>query len=121
MCCSGISRYIKNGIPFLKVRDTRRALSRLSKNFFNPPLKEMNIIGITGTNGKTTTSYLIESILMASKRNVGVIGTIEYRFSGEKVKAEMTTPESLELMRILREMADEGIRDVVMEVSSHSL
>ncbi len=113
--------FIKDGISFIKVRDTREALSRLSKNFFNPPLEDMNIIGITGTNGKTTTSYLIESILRSSGRNVGVIGTIAYRFSGRHIKADMTTPESLELMKLLRDMADEGIRDVVMEVSSHSL
>ena len=113
--------FIKDGISFIRVKDTRKALSKLSKNYFSPPLNDMNIIGITGTNGKTTTSYLIESILRSSGRNVGVIGTISYRFSGKTIKADMTTPESLELMKLLRDMADEGIKDVVMEVSSHSL
>jgi len=81
----------------------------------------MNLVGITGTNGKTTTSYLLESILQADGRNVGVMGTVNYRFAGKAWPAPVTTPGSLELMRILRAMADEGVTDVVMEVSSHAL
>ena len=81
----------------------------------------MNLIGITGTNGKTTTSYLFESILVAAGRKPGVLGTINYRFPGHVSEAPVTTPECLDLMRILREMADSAVSDVVMEVSSHSL
>jgi UDP-N-acetylmuramoyl-L-alanyl-D-glutamate--2,6-diaminopimelate ligase len=81
----------------------------------------MNLTGITGTNGKTTTSYLLESILKAAGKRPGVIGTINYRLPGKTLDARVTTPESLDLMRILREMADSRVTDVVMEVSSHAL
>jgi len=105
----------------IQVPDSREALSRLAVRFFDSPFKQMNLIGITGTNGKTTTAYLLESILAAAGRKPGVIGTINYRFSGHVREAPVTTPESLDLMQILREMADSAVSDVVMEVSSHSL
>lgn len=108
-------------IPIVKVKNTRRALSRIAFNFFRPPLGKMNIIGITGTNGKTTVSYLIESILKTAGRKVGVIGTISYRFCGNNFDAPVTTPESLELMWILKQMSQDGVTDVIVEVSSHSL
>ena len=108
-------------VPIIKVKNSRKALSRLAINFFNPCLERMNIIGITGTNGKTTTSYLVESILKSAHKEVGVIGTVSYRFCGKEFRANVTTPESLELMQMLREMSDNGIDYVVMEVSSHSL
>ncbi len=81
----------------------------------------MNLIGITGTNGKTTVTYLLESIFRNAGRKVGVIGTVSYRFPGEEYKAPVTTPESLDLMRIMRKMADAGVGDVLLEVSSHAL
>ena len=105
----------------VQVKDTRRALSKIALNFFNPPLDKMNIIGITGTNGKTTTTYLIESILSASGKKTAVIGTINYRFCGKVFSAPVTTPESADLMQMLRKMGDCGVTDVIMEVSSHSL
>jgi UDP-N-acetylmuramoyl-L-alanyl-D-glutamate--2,6-diaminopimelate ligase len=105
----------------VRVRDAREALSALSVKFYNEPYKGINLTGITGTNGKTTTSYLLESILLAAGKRPGVIGTINYRFPGQTLHAPVTTPESLDLMRILRNMADEGVTDVVMEVSSHAL
>ena len=108
-------------VAMIQVQDSREALSRLAVRFFDSPFKQMNLIGITGTNGKTTTAYLLESILVAAGRNPGVIGTINYRFSGHVKEAQVTTPESLDLMRILREMADSAVSDVIMEVSSHSL
>lgn len=111
----------KNRVAMIQVPDSREALSRLAVRFFDSPFKQMNLIGITGTNGKTTTSYLLESILVAAGRKPGVIGTINYRFSGHIREAPVTTPESLDLMQILREMADSAVSDVVMEVSSHSL
>ncbi|MCJ7686587.1 MAG: UDP-N-acetylmuramoyl-L-alanyl-D-glutamate--2,6-diaminopimelate ligase [Desulfobacteraceae bacterium] len=111
----------KNGVAMIQVPDSREALSRLAVRFFDSPFKQMNLIGITGTNGKTTTSYLLESILVAAGRKPGVIGTINYRFPGHVREAPVTTPESLDLMQILREMADSAVSDVVMEVSSHSL
>jgi UDP-N-acetylmuramoyl-L-alanyl-D-glutamate--2,6-diaminopimelate ligase len=105
----------------IRVRDPREALSALSLTFYNEPYKGINLTGITGTNGKTTTSYLLESILSAAGKRPGVIGTINYRLPGQTLDAPVTTPESLDLMRILRSMADEGVTDVVMEVSSHAL
>ncbi|MBW2066471.1 MAG: UDP-N-acetylmuramoyl-L-alanyl-D-glutamate--2,6-diaminopimelate ligase [Deltaproteobacteria bacterium] len=112
---------IGNGITKIKVTDSRSALSRLARRYYDAPFEGMNIIGITGTNGKTTTSYVLESILLAAGARPGVIGTINYRYSGKTHKAPVTTPESLELMAILKEMRDEGVSDVIMEVSSHAL
>ncbi len=111
----------RKDICLIKVKDTRKALSRMALNFFNPALSKMSIIGITGTNGKTTTSYLIESILSRAGKKTGVIGTINYRFCGKIFDAPVTTPGSLELMQILKQMGEGGVTDVIMEVSSHSL
>ncbi len=111
-----------NQMPvLLQVPDSRRALSRLAVAFYHHPFHNMNLIGITGTNGKTTTSYLLESILLAADRKPGVIGTVNHRISSSVLKSSVTTPESLDLMKILREMADHSATDVVMEVSSHAL
>lgn len=103
------------------VDNTREALGLISSYFYRRPCEEITLIGVTGTNGKTTTTYLLESILKASGRSVGVIGTINYRYKDRVFKASHTTPESSELQKILREMADEGITYCVMEVSSHSI
>jgi UDP-N-acetylmuramoyl-L-alanyl-D-glutamate--2,6-diaminopimelate ligase len=89
--------------------------------FYEHPFRTMNLIGITGTNGKTTTSYLLESILTAAGRSPGVIGTINRRISHLCLKSSVTTPESLDLMKILRDMAEHSATDVIMEVSSHAL
>lgn len=110
-----------NGVAMIRVSDARRTLSRLAVRFFDAPFKTMRLIGITGTNGKTTTAYLLESILLAAGKVPGVIGTINYRFPGHVLEAPVTTPESLDLMQTLRRMADSAVTDVVMEVSSHSL
>jgi UDP-N-acetylmuramoyl-L-alanyl-D-glutamate--2,6-diaminopimelate ligase len=107
--------------PTVWVSDTREALSKLAVRFYDRPFKDMNLVGITGTNGKTTTCYLLESILSASGSKPGVIGTINYRSPGCTWEATTTTPESLELMHTLRRMADAGVTDVLMEVSSHAL
>ena len=113
--------WIGNKISIVHVPDSRETLSKLAVNYYRPPFEEMNFIGITGTNGKTTTCYLLESILLAAGAKPGVIGTINYRLPGRTWKAPVTTPESLDLMRILRKMADAGVSDVIMEVSSHAL
>lgn len=108
-------------IPMVRVTDSREALSRLAVRFYDRPFEDMNLIGITGTNGKTTTSYLLESILLTAGAKPGVIGSINYRFPGHTSKGGITTPESLDLMRTLRKMADGGVTDVLIEVSSHAL
>ena len=105
----------------LQTSDSRRALSQLAVKYYQFPFSKMNLTGITGTNGKTTTSYLLESILIAAGRHPGVIGTVNHRISSRVLKSSMTTPESLDLMKIFRDMADHFATDVVMEVSSHAL
>jgi len=112
---------VTNPVAMIQVPDSRRALSQLAVRFFDAPFNHMSLVGITGTNGKTTTSYLLESMLAAAGKRPGVIGTINYRFSGRVLEAPVTTPESLDLMQTLRSMKDSGVTHVVMEVSSHSL
>lgn len=109
------------GVISIRVPDSRRVLGVLGKNFHNDPSSRLCLIGITGTNGKTTVTYLLESILDAAGFRVGVLGTVNYRFSGKMLPAPNTTPESYELQRILREMIDQEITHAVMEVSSHAI
>lgn len=103
------------------VPDAREALARLSSAFYGFPSSSMNVIGITGTNGKTTTSYLIEAILKEDGKKVGVMGTVNYRYQGRVMPAPTTTPESLDLQKNLRAMQEAGVTHAVLEVSSHSL
>lgn len=111
----------RGDLTSVRVGNSREALSKIAARFYEYPFRGMNLIGITGTNGKTTTSYLLESMLTAAGKRPGVIGTINYRFQGKTHSAPVTTPESLDLMRFLREMADARVTDVVLEVSSHAL
>ncbi len=103
------------------VSNSRRALAKISSNFYGDPSSRVKLIGITGTNGKTTTTYLLESIFKKAGCKVGVIGTINYRYGQRITPAPNTTPESLDLQRILSEMVQEGTSHVIMEVSSHAL
>src|ERR1039457_2529496 len=103
------------------VPNGRRALARVSANFYKKPAERIAITGITGTNGKSTTAFLVESILAAAGRKSALIGTIEYRVAGKVLPAPHTTPEALELNRIFHEALAQGATDVVMEVSSHAL
>ncbi|MCF8060882.1 MAG: UDP-N-acetylmuramoyl-L-alanyl-D-glutamate--2,6-diaminopimelate ligase [Deltaproteobacteria bacterium] len=105
----------------IRVPDTREAMTHIGARFFDEPYRAMEIVGITGTNGKTSTTYLLESILRAAGTRPGVIGTINYRYGKTSRPAPVTTPESLDLMAVLREMADHGVTHAVMEVSSHAL
>ncbi|MGE4606372.1 MAG: UDP-N-acetylmuramoyl-L-alanyl-D-glutamate--2,6-diaminopimelate ligase [Myxococcota bacterium] len=107
--------------PMIAVRDSRRSLAPISTRFFGNPSSELELIGITGTNGKTSSSYLVESILQHSGVRTGMIGTVDVRFAGERERAVNTTPESYELQRTLRAMRTHDIEAVVMEVSSHGL
>jgi murE/murF fusion protein len=113
-------------IPIVEVADTKTAFGHIAAAFYDHPDLQLTVIGITGTNGKTTTSFLIESVLKACGRRPGVIGTINYRYHDRnstciEMEAPFTTPESHTLFGLLREMADQGVTDVVMEVSSHAL
>ncbi|MDH4016805.1 MAG: UDP-N-acetylmuramoyl-L-alanyl-D-glutamate--2,6-diaminopimelate ligase [Actinomycetota bacterium] len=107
--------------PAVVVPDTRRALAPIARLFFGDPASELTLVGITGTNGKTSTTYLVESILAAADQRVGLIGTVDIRYAGETIPSVNTTPESLDLQRTLRNMRTAQIEAVVMEVSSHGL
>lgn len=106
---------------FVRVPDTRIAMADLAARFYGDPSADMTLIGITGTNGKTTVAYLIESILLQAGYKTGVIGTINCRYADKIFTNPMTTPESLDLQRILAQMRSEGVTHVVMEASSHAM
>jgi len=106
---------------WIRVFDPREALALCAANFYDHPAYKMKLVGITGTKGKTTIAYILESILQHAGYSVGVIGTISHRGPGFEVKAIRTTPESVDLQRMLKEMVDRGVTHGIMEVSSHSL
>ncbi len=106
---------------WIEVGDTREAMALAAKNFYGDPSTEMPVVGITGTNGKTTTAFLTHHLMQASMHRAGLIGTIEYRVGEESYVASHTTPESVDMQRLLREMRDSDCRAAVMEVSSHGL
>ncbi len=103
------------------VPDSRAALSRIASVYFGRPSRRMQVTGVTGTNGKTTTCYLLRSIYTTAGLKAGMITTVEYVIGRRKKKASLTTPESLDLQKILRSMVDSGVQAVAMEVSSHGL
>ena len=108
-------------VTVIKVNDTRRCLSRISINYFFNPSSEMTTIGITGTKGKTTTSWMIKNILEEDGKSVGVIGTMGIFYGDKHYETVNTTPESYEIQKYLREMVDNGVKYLVMEVSSQAL
>ena len=112
---------INNRTMSLRVSDTRKALADIAAHFYGNPSERLTVIGITGTNGKTTAAYLVESILQQAGLVVGVIGTINYRYAGKTFDSPVTTPESLDLQRILSDMLRSGVSHVVMEASSHAI
>jgi len=106
---------------WIRVAHGREALALAARNFYGKPDERLRIAGITGTNGKTTTGYLVDSILRAAGRTTALIGTIEYRLADRVLPAVNTTPESLDLIRLFAELEQAGGTDVTMEVSSHAL
>lgn len=112
---------LPEGIPQIVVPSARIALALLARTFYGDPSKRLTIIGVTGTNGKTTTTFLLRSILQASGKKTGLLGTIYYYLGDRLLPSTQTTPQSLELQAFFHEMLSKGITHVVMEVSSHSL
>ena len=106
---------------WIQVAHGRQALSLAARNFFRRPDERLSLTGITGTNGKTTTAYLLDSVLRAAGLTTAMIGTIEYHLAGRVLQAVNTTPESLDLLRLFRELESAGGTHVTMEVSSHAL
>jgi len=125
---NGASAIISNGrnigklsVPNIKVSNTRLAASRIAAEYFNHPSKKLNVIGITGTNGKTTTASLIFSILKAAKLNVAQMGTLGVIAKGFEKQKTLTTPDPITLHKIFNDLIDRNFSHVVMEVSSHAL
>ena len=116
-----VQKPVKSKSIIIEVENTRKALAAVSARFFNHPSEKLFLIGITGTNGKTTTAFLIERMFNQAGCHTGVIGTLNYRYAGKTFQNPMTTPESFDLQKILAEMLDNGVTHVVMEVSSHAL
>ncbi len=114
-----VERPLELDVPQLVVPDARRAMAPVADEFFGRPSEELQIAGVTGTNGKTTTSFLLYSILAAAGRRPGLLGTIESRVGGERRPAIRTTPEAIDVQRALREMLDAGDRSCAMEATSH--
>jgi UDP-N-acetylmuramoyl-L-alanyl-D-glutamate--2,6-diaminopimelate ligase len=106
---------------WIRVDDPRKALPAAAARVYGDPSLEMTLIGITGTNGKTSLTFLLEAILKEAGLKPGIIGTVNYRWGNRELAASHTTPEASELQALLREMADDGVTHVVMEVSSHGL
>jgi len=110
-----------NDLLFIKVKNTRKALACIANNFYGRPSDRLTLIGITGTNGKTTTTYILKSILESWGKEVGLIGTIQYMIKDRVYPALHTTPESLEFQSLLKDMFLSGCTHVISEVSSHAL
>lgn len=108
-------------VPQIIVKNSRIAMAEMAAELYGHPERDMRMVGITGTNGKTTTTYMVKAIAEHAGKKVGLIGTIKNMIGARIIETERTTPESVDLYRLLREMRDEGVEIVVMEVSSHSL
>ncbi|WP_045515515.1 UDP-N-acetylmuramoyl-L-alanyl-D-glutamate--2,6-diaminopimelate ligase [Neobacillus niacini] len=114
-------RALPLSVPVIIVNDTTRAMAVLADAFYQHPTKKLHLIGITGTNGKTTTSHLIEKIFSDVNRTTGLIGTMYTKIGGQKIETKNTTPESLVLQKGFQQMLDAGVDTAIMEVSSHAL
>ena len=113
--------FVHDSLAKILVKDSRIALAQISNIYFDQPSRKLKLIGITGTNGKTTTSYFIKNIFETNGNKVGLIGTISNYIGNKEIKTSLTTPESLELNELLFKMCNQGCDYAVMEVSSHSL
>ena len=115
-----VERQLDLPVPQVVVRDSRAAMAPAADVFFGEPTRELEVVGVTGTSGKTTTSHLLFAILAAAGRRPGLLGTVEARVGGERRGVVRTTPEAIDLQRLFREMLDAGDRSCAMEASSHA-
>ncbi|HUH16175.1 MAG TPA: UDP-N-acetylmuramoyl-L-alanyl-D-glutamate--2,6-diaminopimelate ligase [Gaiellaceae bacterium] len=115
-----VERAVEPEVPQLVVPSTRRAMATAADVFFGEPTRELEVAGVTGTNGKTTTAFLLYAILAAAGRRPGLLGTVESRVGGQPRPVVRTTPEAIDLQRTFREMLDAGDRSVALEASSHA-
>src|SRR5207253_1430040 len=115
-----LERPLGLGLPEVVVPSSRVAMAQVADEFFDRPTEDLRVEGVTGMNGKTTTTFLLYAILAAAGRRPGLIGTIEARVGGERRGVKRTTPEAIDLQRLFREMLDAGDRSVAMEASSHA-
>jgi UDP-N-acetylmuramoyl-L-alanyl-D-glutamate--2,6-diaminopimelate ligase len=115
-----VERGLDLPVPQVVVRDSRAAMAPAADAFFGEPSRELEVVGVTGTSGKTTTSHLLFAILAAAGRRPGLLGTVEARVGGERRGVVRTTPEAIDLQRLFREMLDAGDRSCAMEASSHA-
>ena len=116
-----VERPVGTGLPAMLVTDARRSLGRVAASFYGDPADDLLLVGVTGTNGKTTTAFLIDAILRADGRTTGLVGTIETRIAGVARPGVRTTPESADLHALFAEMVAAGVDSVAMEVTSHAL
>lgn len=116
-----VERELPFDVPQIIVENSRVAMAEIAENFFGHPLEGIPVVGITGTNGKTTTTYMIKAICEKAGMKVGLIGTIRNLISDHIIQTELTTPESVELQRVFRMMKDAGVDIIIMEVSSSAL
>jgi UDP-N-acetylmuramoyl-L-alanyl-D-glutamate--2,6-diaminopimelate ligase len=114
-----VERLLEVDVPQLLVTSTRESMAVAADIFFGEPTKELELAGVTGTNGKTTTAFLLRGILDAAGRRPGLVGTVEWQIGGERLPAPFTTPEAIDLQRLFREMLDAGDRSAAVEASSH--
>jgi UDP-N-acetylmuramoyl-L-alanyl-D-glutamate--2,6-diaminopimelate ligase len=114
-----VERPLDVAVPQVVVADTRAAMATAADAFFGQPTRTLDVAGVTGTNGKTTTAFLLHAVLAAAGRRPGLVGTVEWHVGGATRTAPRTTPEAIDLQRLFREMLDAGDRSVALEASSH--
>lgn len=116
-----VERFLPLDVPQVKVSNVRQVIGSLAANVYDHPSEQLELVGVTGTNGKTTITYLIEKIATKQGKKVGLIGTLGSRINGRDISGERTTPEAIDVQKLLAEMVAEGVSLAVMEVSSHAL
>ena len=116
-----VARPVDAGVPEVQVEDVRAAMATAAARFYGDPTASLPVVGVTGTNGKTTTAFLVRALLEAAGRQCGLLGTVTSVVAGEERPTVRTTPEAIDLQRTFREMLDGGDRACAMEISSHAL